>query len=184
MHLLGCPFKAHSCFLRLGVKQTRSALPAGAFPESSPPIAPSKGQMVSPAKLLEEQVAVWPQVSVAPHRFGGREFRLQKAEIGHVHFWGDVDIPFPRAIHDILIADGLAQRHRWLPDSGWITFHMAGPDGIDHALWLLRLSYLRYMLKTAPDPSLTLQHEAQRLNLGEKLVAVLAQFIPSHVCPN
>jgi hypothetical protein len=135
--------------------------------------------MASPAKILEERVAIWPQVSVAPHRFGGREFRFRKAEIGHVHFWGDVDIPFPRAIHDVLLEEHLVQRHRWLPDSGWITFHLAGPRDLEHALWLLRLSYLRYALKTVPDPGLVLHQEAQHLHLSEKLVTLLAQFVSS-----
>lgn len=143
-----------------------------------------KQHMASQAKILEEQVAAWPHVSVAPHRFGGREFRFHKAEIGHVHFWGDVDIPFPRAIHDLLLEDHLAQRHRWLPDSGWITYHMNGPDDPDHALWLLRLSYLRYALKIAPNPTLTLQHEAERFKLSEKLITLLAQFARSSVRPS
>lgn len=135
--------------------------------------------MDSPAKILEERVAIWPQVWVAPHRLGGREFRFHKAEIGHIHFWGDVDIPFPRAIRDVLLEEHLAERHRWLPDSGWITFPMARPSDLDHALWLLRLSYLRYSLKTAPDPSLTLHHEAQQVHLSEKLLTLLAQFFSS-----
>jgi hypothetical protein len=138
------------------------------------------GQMASQTKLLEEKVAAWPQVTVAPHRFGGREFRFHKAEIGHVHFWGDVDIPFPHAIHDLLLEERLAQRHRWLPDSGWITYRMTGSDGLGHALWLLRLSYLRYALKAAPDPTRTLQEEAERLRLNERLVALLTQFVPQN----
>ena len=34
---------------------------------------------------LDEEVSAWPGVSVHPHRFGGREFKFGKAEIGHVH---------------------------------------------------------------------------------------------------
>ena len=66
-------------------------------------------------KKLEEQVAAWPHVSVHPHRFGGREFRLGNAELGHVHLGGTVDIPFTRAVRDALLADGLAEEHRWVP---------------------------------------------------------------------
>jgi hypothetical protein len=135
--------------------------------------------MSSPAKLLEEQVAAWPHVSVAPHRFGGREFRFNKAEIGHVHFWGDVDIPYPRAIRDALLADHLAQPHRWLPDSGWITFHMSSAADLAHSLRLMRLSWLRYMLKSAADPSLTLREESTRMDLPSTIVNLLSQFAPS-----
>ena len=70
-------------------------------------------------KKLEEEVSAWPQVSVRPHRFGGKEFRFGSAEIGHVHVGGVVDIPFPRSIRDALLAEGLAEEHHWVPNSGW-----------------------------------------------------------------
>jgi len=57
--------------------------------------------------------AAWPDVSIHPHRFGGPEFRFGNAEIGHVHVGGTVDIPFPRPVHDALLAEGLAEEHRW-----------------------------------------------------------------------
>lgn len=135
--------------------------------------------MPSPAKLLEEQVATWPHVSVASHRFSGREFRFNRAEIGHVHAWGDVDIPYTRAIRDVLLADHLAQSHRWLPDSGWITFHMGSAADVPHAIWLLRLSWLRYAIKSSPDPSRTLRVESEQLRLSPALTLLLAQFVPA-----
>jgi hypothetical protein len=46
-------------------------------------------------KKLEEQVGAWPNVSVHPHRFGGRELRFGSAELGHLHVGGTVDIPLP-----------------------------------------------------------------------------------------
>lgn len=131
------------------------------------------------AKLLESRVAKWPSVTVGPHQFGAREFRFQKGEIGHVHFWGDVDIPFPRAIRDVLLANGLARRHRWLPDSGWITFHLGGAEDLERACWLLRLSYLRYALKTESDPEGFLRQEAERMQLSEILRSLLARFVPA-----
>ena len=59
-------------------------------------------------KNLEDIVASWPQISVHPHRFSAREFRLGNAEAGHVHDGGIVDIPFPRSVRDALLAEGLA----------------------------------------------------------------------------
>ena len=73
---------------------------------------------------LEETVASWPRISVHPHRFGGREFRFANAEVGHVHYRGIVDIPFPRSIRDALLTEELAEEHRWVPNSGWITFRI------------------------------------------------------------
>lgn len=121
--------------------------------------------MASLAKMLEAEVAAWPNVTVHPHQFIAREFRFNQAEIGHVHFWGDVDIPFPRALHDMLLAEGRAQRHRWLPNSGWITYHLHNRSDLADARWLMQLSYLRYALKAAPDPGSLLHEEAERMRL-------------------
>jgi hypothetical protein len=123
-------------------------------------------------------VAGWPHVSVAPHQFAAKEFRFEKAEIGHVHLWGDVDIPFPRAVHDVLLAEGRAQRHRWLPNSGWVTFHLHRGGDVERAIWLMRLSYLRYALKAAPDAERVLAEEAVRLHLSPALAPLMAQFLP------
>ena len=45
-------------------------------------------------KKLEDEMSSWPHVSVHEHRFGGHEFLFDKAEVGHVHTGGIVDIPF------------------------------------------------------------------------------------------
>ena len=134
--------------------------------------------MGSLARKLEAEVAAWPGVSVGPHRFVAREFRYRKAEIGHVHFWGDVDIPFPRAVHDLLLAEGRVQPHRWLPNSGWITYHIRRLEDLETATWLLRLSFLRYALKDASKPESTLREEAERLKLSPALAARVEQFVP------
>lgn len=134
--------------------------------------------MGSLAKRLEAEVAGWPHVSVAPHQFAAREFRFEKAETGHVHLWGDVDIPFPRAVHGVLLAEGRAQRHRWLPDSGWVTFHLHDDADAERAIWLMRLSYLRYALKAAADAERVLREETERLQLSAKLTALMGQFLP------
>jgi hypothetical protein len=39
--------------------------------------------------------------------FGGREFLLGTAEVGHMHTGGIVDLPFPRSFRDALLAEGL-----------------------------------------------------------------------------
>jgi hypothetical protein len=128
---------------------------------------------------LEEQVGAWPHVSVHPHRFGGREFRIGNAELGHVHISGTVDIPFPRAVRDALLADGLAEQHHWVPDSGWSTFHVRDEGDLQHALWLMRLSYLRYVLKTASKPSGMLERESEELGLSPHLRSLLKQHLPT-----
>jgi Family of unknown function (DUF5519) len=124
-------------------------------------------------RKLEDEVSTWPQVSVHAHRFGGREFRFGSAEVGHVHMGGIVDIPFPRSIRDALLADGLAEEHRWVPNSGWTTFRIRSEHGLGHALWLLRLSYLRYALKTAADRHGMFDRESEALKLSPRLKSLI-----------
>jgi Luciferase len=127
---------------------------------------------------LEQEISSWPGVSAHPHRFGGREFRFKAAEIGHIHIGGTVDIPFPRSIRDALLAEGLAQEHRWVPNSGWITFQVRGEEDFKHARWLMRLSYLRYALKTATDPRRCLNEYGEELQLSPQFRSLLESFLP------
>ncbi len=129
-------------------------------------------------KELEAEVSVWPHISVYSHRFGGREFLFNKAEVGHMHTGGIVDIPFPRSVRDALLADGLAEEHRWVPNSGWVTFRMRSEKDLAHALWLMRLSYLRYVLKTITDPRKLFEQESERLHLSPRLRSLLEPFVP------
>src|SRR5229473_3283548 len=97
--------------------------------------------------------------------FGGLQSKI--ADIGS--HWtlrllagGIVDIPFPRSVHDVLLAEGLAEEHRWVPNSGWITFRVRSrsEEDLRHAIWLMRLSYLRYVLKAATDPRKLFEQES------------------------
>ena len=130
-------------------------------------------------RKLEAEVATWPNISVHPHRFGGREFRFASAEVGHVHTGGIVDIPFPRSVRDALLEEGLAEEHRWVPNSGWITFHVRSDEDLKNALWLMRLSYLRYALKKAADRRKLFEQESEELRLGPQFRSLLEKFVPS-----
>ena len=133
------------------------------------------------SKRLEGEVSAWPNVSAHPHRFGGREFRFQSAEVGHVHTGGIVDIPFPRRLRDALLADGVAEEHHWVPNSGWVTFRVRNEDDLTHALWLMRLSYLRYAIKSATDPRKLLERESEELRLSPQFKSLLEPFVPRTV---
>ena len=132
------------------------------------------------AKTLEDVVSAWSRVSAHPHRFGGTEFLFGAAEVGHVHNNGPVDIPFTRPIHDALVAEGLAEQHRWVPNSGWITFRILSEQDIAHALWLMRLSYLRYALKETTDPHKLFVHESKELRLSPRFKSLLEPFVPKN----
>ncbi len=135
---------------------------------------------MSNLKKLEEEVSAWANVSVHSHRFGGREFRFGHAEVGHVHVGGIVDIPFTRPVHNALLAEGLAEEHRWVPNSGWVTFRIRSNQDLNHALWLMRLSYLRYSLKTAANPRELLEQEGEQLRLSPGFKSLLEPFVPKN----
>ena len=124
-------------------------------------------------KKLEDEISTWPHVSVHAHRFGGHEFLFDKAEVGHMHTGGIVDIPFPRSLRDALLANRLAEEHHWVPNSGWITFHVRSEGDLSHVVWLMRLSYLRYVLKTASDPRELFDQESEQLYLSPQFKSLL-----------
>ena len=128
---------------------------------------------------LVEQVSSWAGVSVHPHRFGGTEFQFGNAEIGHVHAGGVVDIPFPRSIRDALLEEHLAEEHHWVPNSGWTTLRMRSAPDLEHALWLMRLSYIRYSLKTAKNANEVFDKEAEQLRLSPRFKSLLQAFVRS-----
>ena len=134
--------------------------------------------MVEYLRKLQSEISAWEQITVHPHRFGGKQFRFRDAEVGHIHAGGILDIPFPRSVRDYLLAEGLAEEHRWVPNSGWITFHLCNSDDLNHALWLLRLSYLRYALKTASHPRELLEQQSAELNLTPQLRSRFEPFVP------
>lgn len=140
--------------------------------------------MTFATRRLKQEVSSLPGISVHPHRFAAWEYRFGKAEVGHVHFWGDVVIPFPRPVHDFLLEHSLANKHRWVPNSGWTTFNIRGAKGVEHAIWLMRLSYLRYALKSAPDPVQLLETESEHLHLNPNLASLLSRFIPAGAAPH
>ncbi len=96
-----------------------------------------------PAEVITATVGSWPGVELGPHRFGGVEFRLGRRELGHLHGDRIADLPLPRRVRDELIESGRARPHHVLPDSGWVTASIAGPDGVDGVIELFRLSYDR-----------------------------------------
>jgi len=128
-------------------------------------------------EVIEHEVTGWPGVTAHAHRFGSREFRFGRAEIGHLHLNGVLDIPFTRRIRDALIENGLAEEHRYVPDSGWTTFRVRSESDVKLGLTLLRLPYLRYLLKTAPDPHQLWEQEIQPLQLPIPLQMLSPQLM-------
>ena len=90
---------------------------------------------------IEHVLGGWPGIEAQPHRFGGKEYRLGRREIGHVHGDALVDIPFPKKIRDELVAAGRAEAHHILPRSGWVSIYLRQPADLERAIELLQFSY-------------------------------------------
>jgi hypothetical protein len=102
-------------------------------------------------ELIKEAVGAWPGVEAVTHRFGGTEYRYGRKEMGHVHGDRLVDMPLPRKLHDELIATGQAQPHHVLPDTGWVSVWLDGPEDAARVIELFRLQYDRYAAKAAKE---------------------------------
>ena len=98
---------------------------------------------MSVAETIQGELLSWDGVTAAPHRFGGVEFLLGRRELGHLHGERLADLPFPRRVRDELVESGRARPHHVLPDSGWVSVRIAGPDDVANVLELFRLSYGR-----------------------------------------
>jgi hypothetical protein len=94
-------------------------------------------------EAVRRELLAHPDVVEATHRFGGIEFRLGRRELGHLHGDRLADLPFPRRVRDELVGAGRARPHHVLPESGWVSRRVEGPDDVDAVVELFRMSYER-----------------------------------------
>jgi Family of unknown function (DUF5519) len=100
-----------------------------------------------PARI-EAVVTSWEGVTAHEHRFAGRQFRLGRRELGHLHGDRLADLPFPKRIAEMLIETGRAEPHRFAR-GGWVSFPIRGEQDVDAAIELFRLSYERAQVAAA-----------------------------------
>lgn len=92
---------------------------------------------------IEQEVTSWDGVSAHDHRFGGREFRLERRTLGHLHGNRWADLIFNRGVRDMLVETGRAQPHHVHPDSGWVSKQIRDEDDATDVVELFRLAYER-----------------------------------------
>jgi len=97
--------------------------------------------MSSVSETIHAAALAWPGVQSVPHQFGAVEFTIGDREIGHLHGNTLLDVPFPRAVREELVAAGLAEPHHFLPQIGWVSFRIRRADDCAAAIALLRKSY-------------------------------------------
>lgn len=99
--------------------------------------------MAGARESIGREVASWPGVEERAHRFGGTEFRVNGHEIGHLHGDRLADLPFPVRVREDLVASGKARLHHVMPESGWVSRPIEGPEDVAGALELFRMNYER-----------------------------------------
>jgi Ni,Fe-hydrogenase I large subunit len=130
--------------------------------------------MMRRGEQIIQKVTTWPQVKSQSHQFGGVEFNVGKVEIGHIHGDTLLDIPYTRAIRDILVRSGETQPHHVLPESGWTSFHLHHDSDVAHALKLLRLSYIQKRIRRfSSDEREMLLEEVRQMNFSPELLQLL-----------
>lgn len=140
--------------------------------------------MATRANRIESVVSAWPGVEVVPHRFGGREFRVGRREIGHLHGDRLLDLPFPVRIRTQLVQDGRASVHHILPETGWVSFHIKTAADVPAAIALLRLNYERPWLGSSSaqlgdGPGLDEQGEVDREHDESRVDEALMESFPA-----
>lgn len=101
------------------------------------------------AGRIAAEVLSWEGVTEHEHRFGGREFRLGRRELGHLHGVRLADLPFRKVVRDMLVETGRALPHHVLPESGWVSRPIADEEDVVEVIELFRLAYERAKLAEA-----------------------------------
>jgi Luciferase len=98
---------------------------------------------VKASQRITEAVGSWDGVTMAPHRFGGVEFKYGRVELGHIHGDSLADLPFPRAIRDALVSEGRAEPHHVMPQSGWVSKRITDEIDVEAVIELFRMNHKR-----------------------------------------
>ena len=102
------------------------------------------------AMHVMDEVRRWPGVELRQHASStepgssdGMEFRLYGKQIGHVHSDCSVHLALTKALKASLIEEKLAESMPNASTSGWAMLSPLSENDAQHAIWLLRLNYIR-----------------------------------------
>ena len=104
-------------------------------------------------EIIGREVAGWPGVEERAHRFGGREFRVNGHEIGHLHGDRLADLPFSVKVREELVASGKARTHHVMPQTGWVSYPIRQSEDVAGALELFGRNYERLTARKKAERS-------------------------------
>lgn len=91
------------------------------------------------ARVIEEARG-WPEARIEDLAGGVTGILAGTGVLARIHDDGRVEIPFPRSVGEQLVAEGKAERHTALPDSGWVEFRLGATGDAEALIDLLRLA--------------------------------------------
>ena len=138
------------------------------------------------ALQVMEEVRRWTGVEMRPHASpheagssDGVEFRLNGRQIGHIHSDCSVHLSLTKALKAAIVRENLAEPLPIAPTSAWAMFNPIKLQDVGHAIWLLRLNYVRLRRQrltpyAAANSALVQKHEAM-LGIVSPSVSALLQ---------
>jgi len=119
---------------------------------------------------------MWVCIESVPAPYFALSFMGGSTQVGHLHANGMPDLPLPKRLRSLLLAQGDVALHPYRAESGWATFHVNGRVDFEHAARLLRLAYLhrRLVKRDATFDITTLDAELDALEASDAVRAFLA----------
>lgn len=96
---------------------------------------------------LKHDILKWNGITSGVHPMGGVAFKLDRKEIGHIHWNGNLDIMFGKTLTEKLLKIEGIQQHRFVPEVA-VTFPVSQPEDLIFADALLRFSYILKLKKS------------------------------------
>jgi hypothetical protein len=139
------------------------------------------------ALQVMEEVRRWTGVEMRPHASptepgtsDGVEFRLNGRQIGHIHSDCAVHLSMTKALKASIVRENLAEPLTIAPTSAWAMFNPTRADDAAHAIWLLRLNYVRLRRQrltpfAASNSALLQKHEMALGTVSPSVAALLQQ---------
>src|SRR2546429_8711869 len=113
---------------------------------SSPAMTSNLWMQTSRRKEITQilhEVETWPRVVIRSDR-RGLEFTDGNRVFGCLQWNGRLEVKFPAEVRNRLIAEEMAVAEPDQPRSDRVVWMVQGTADVDRAVWLLRLSYLRF----------------------------------------
>lgn len=104
-------------------------------------------------KSLQSWILQLPNVSEAPHRLGGTEFRVQDLEFMHSHGESQLDIRLSKEDQERILKLGKAEPHTSFHHrQGWVVLRIRSENDLESAKELIRLAYdnAEKMMRASP----------------------------------